>query len=64
MTDDLRTRRRSRSAAVMPRALVALALCAGLTGCVVIGGSSRGGFFLWPGGLGLLLMIVLLTRRR
>jgi hypothetical protein len=35
--------------------------------CVGIGYSSRGGWFLWPGGLGLLLMIILvvfLMRRR
>ena len=38
-----------------------------LTGCLLIGGSSRGGFFIFPGGLGLVLMIVviaLLLRRR
>ena len=42
-------------------------LCMGLEGCVVVGGSSRGGFFIWPGGLGLLLMIALfvfMLRRR
>ncbi len=49
------------------RFAAALALCGGLSGCVVVGASSRGGFFIWPGGLGLLLMIalaVLLLRRR
>lgn len=49
------------------RMAAALALCAGLSGCVVVGASSRGGFFLWPGGLGLVLVIalfVLLMRRR
>lgn len=38
-----------------------------LTGCVVVGASSRGGFFVWPGGLGLLLMgliLFLMLRRR
>ncbi len=30
------------------------------TSCAVVGGySNRGGWFLWPGGLGLILMIVL-----
>lgn len=51
----------------LTRVLAAALLCGGLDGCVVIGGSSRGGFFLWPGGLGLLFLIflfVLLTRRR
>ena len=52
---------------VLMRLAAALALCGGLSGCVVVGASSRGGFFIWPGGLGLLLMIVLvvlLLRRR
>lgn len=38
-----------------------------LSGCVVVGGSSRGGLFLWPGGLGLgfiILLVLLLLRRR
>ena len=37
------------------------------TGCVVAGYSSAGGGFIWPGGLGLLvviLVIVFLLRRR
>ncbi len=49
------------------QALVAMVFCSGLTGCLVIGGSSRGGFFMWPGGFGLLLMLALLfflNRRR
>jgi hypothetical protein len=48
-------------------AAMALAFCAQLTGCVVVGGSSNGHWFIWPGGLGLLLMILLLVfllRRR
>lgn len=36
--------------------------------CIVVGGySNRGGWFVWPGGLGLLLLVVvvlLLVRRR
>ena|GEM_PF-1549635 len=38
-----------------------------LASCVGIGYSSRGGWFVWPGGLGLLVLIVviiLLFRRR
>ena len=38
-----------------------------LCGCLLIGGSSRGGFFIFPGGLGLVVLIVvvaLLLRRR
>ncbi len=50
-------------------ALLAATLLAtfNLTGCVVVGASSRGGFFIWPGGLGLVVVIVivaLLLRRR
>ena len=44
-----------------------LLLAEGVMGCVVIGASSRGGFFIWPGGLGLLLLVVVLAlvlRRR
>ena len=43
------------------------AVWVGLQGCVMVGGTSRGGFFIWPGSLGLLLLIVLgalLLRRR
>ena len=51
-------------------ALVLLSLFAAigsLTGCLMVGGSSRGGFFIFPGGLGLVVLIVivaLLLRRR
>jgi hypothetical protein len=54
----------------MPRLLVVLAglvTMAGLSGCVVVGWSSAGGGFIWPGGLGLLVMVLLvvwLVRRR
>lgn len=35
-------------------------LCAGaLSGCLVAGYSSRGGAFVWPGGLGLVVMLLL-----
>ncbi len=39
----------------------------GCTGCLVAGYSSGGGGFIWPGGLGLLfvvLLVVFLLRRR
>jgi hypothetical protein len=38
-----------------------------LTGCVAVGYSSRGGLFVWPGGVGMVLLILvvfLLLRRR
>jgi hypothetical protein len=38
-----------------------------LTGCVVAGVSSGGGFFIWPGSIGFLVLIliaVLILRRR
>jgi FtsH-binding integral membrane protein len=47
--------------------LTGLALCTSLTGCVVVGASSSGGWFIFPGGIGLILMILLvlfLLRRR
>lgn len=37
-----------------------LGACSALSGCVVVGYSSRGGFFLWPGGLGLLVLLAVL----
>ena len=49
-------------------ALLALsALCVPLTGCVMVGYSNRGGFFVWPGSFGLIviaLLLWLLLRRR
>ena len=44
-----------------------LLVCASLTGCLVAGYSSSGGAFIWPGGLGLvvvILLVVFLLRRR
>lgn len=38
-----------------------------LTGCVIAGVSSGGGFFIWPGSIGLLLLILIaafVLRRR
>jgi hypothetical protein len=34
-------------------------LCVPLTGCIALGYSSGGGWFIWPGGLGLLLLIAI-----
>jgi len=39
----------------------------GLSGCLVAGYSSRGGGFIWPGGFGMVILVVvlwLLMRRR
>jgi hypothetical protein len=47
--------------------LAALLATLGLSGCIVAGYSTGGGWFVWPGSLGLLviiLVIVLLMRRR
>ena len=30
-----------------------------LTGCIVAGASSNGGWFVWPGGLGLVVIVLL-----
>ncbi len=49
--------RTSRKAVLLFSGLAAANL---LSGCVVVGYSSRGGFFVWPGGLGLLLLLLLL----
>ena len=46
--------------------LLALLLGSTQTACIAVGYSSRGGWFLWPGGLGLLvvvLLVVFLLRR-
>ncbi len=45
---------------------VATFACTTLTGCFVAGVSSGGGFFIWPGSIGLLviLLIFFLLRRR
>lgn len=47
--------------------LPCLLLSSTLTGCLVLGGSSRGGFFIFPGSVGLILLILvvgLILRRR
>ena len=49
------------------RALAGFALASPLSGCLVVGGFRRGGgFFLWPGSIGLLVVLLvafLLLRR-
>jgi hypothetical protein len=60
------SRRRNVPRAVLV-SLAALLVSSVLTGCVAVGYSSTGGWFIWPGGLGLLvviLVVVLLLRRR
>jgi hypothetical protein len=47
--------------------VLGLFAAAALSGCLVAGVSSNGGAFIWPGGIGLLLVvlvIVFLIRRR
>jgi hypothetical protein len=41
-------------------AAAAVALAVTQPGCIVIGYRSGGGWFVWPGGLGLVLMLALL----
>ncbi|HEY1402958.1 MAG TPA: hypothetical protein VGB05_02390 [Pyrinomonadaceae bacterium] len=49
-------------------AIFALMVACSQSSCIMVGGySSEGGWFLWPGGLGILLVIVvvlLLARRK
>lgn len=41
--------------------LLAMLLAMTQSGCMMVGGySSNGGWFIWPGGLGLVVMLVLL----
>jgi hypothetical protein len=35
-----------------------LAACS-MTGCIVVGHSTRGGWFVWPGGLGLVVVVLI-----
>ncbi len=49
------------------RAAGLIGFAGGLSGCVVVGWSSSGGGFIWPGGLGLgvmVLVVIWLMRRR
>jgi hypothetical protein len=59
-------RRAARCGGILAAALL---LSGPLTGCIVVGVSNRGGWFIWPRGFGLLfvfaiLLILLLRRRR
>jgi hypothetical protein len=48
-------------------AIFTLLLALSMSSCVAVGYSSGGGWFVWPGGLGLLVVIIiviLLVRRR
>ncbi len=48
-------------------AILSLLAASSLTGCVAVGYSSGGGWFVWPGGLGLVVLILLVLfvlRRR
>ena len=52
---------------VLSIVFVGLLGTASLTGCLVAGVSSNGGSFIWPGGLGLLVMVLIIIfvlRRR
>ncbi len=49
--------RTTRTLFLLPGGLAAANL---LQGCIMVGYSSRGGFFVWPGGLGLLLLLLVL----
>ncbi len=56
----------ARAARAALAAMAGLLAFGSLSGCVVVGASSRGGFFVWPGGVGLvvLILLVLLVLRR
>ena len=41
-------------------AAAGLGLTTTMTGCVAVGYSSGGGWFVWPGGLGLVLLVLVL----
>jgi hypothetical protein len=41
-------------------ALIASGMVLELSGCLVMGYSSRGGAFIWPGGLGFLILLAIL----
>lgn len=56
------------AARILCVALLGLISCSALSGCLVAGFSSSGGGFIWPGGLGLVFMLLVvlwfLLRRR
>ena len=60
-------RRDTARAKVLFTLLATLVMSGALTGCLMVGGSSRGGFFIFPGSLGLIFLIIvvsLVLRRR
>ena len=62
-----RTQSPRRNYATIALLAATLILSGTLTGCLVAGVSSTGGAFIWPGGFGLLvviLLVVFLLRRR
>ena len=44
--------------------ILALFLAMTQTGCIVAGYTTGGGWFLWPGGLGLIILLLILFLRR
>ena len=59
--------KRSNATKTVALLISSLACMPTLTGCVAVGYSSTGGWFIWPGGIGLLvlvLIIALVLRRR
>ena len=44
----------------LPMLLLALAGAPSLSGCLAVGYSSGGGWFVWPGGVGLLVILLVL----
>ena len=56
---DTRTEGRAESVPWRETLLLTAVLALTQPACVVVGRSSAGGWFLWPGGLGLLVMIAL-----
>ena len=54
---------KSRSKAAQDALILAatLILCTTLTGCLVFGYTSNGGWFIWPGSITLILAILLLV---
>jgi hypothetical protein len=51
------TSKAARGALILVSSLI---LCTTLTGCLVFGYTSSGGWFLWPGSISLLIVILLL----
>lgn len=69
MKSESRSEATSTGSVICASVLLILLSCGmlSLTGCVIAGVSSGGGFFIWPGSLGLLVLIliaVFVMRRR